>query len=499
MSESALAVAALAELIRGQTGNLVPPARHGFLAEVAERRARATGMGTPGDYVRALGGGGMPKEWESLIPLVTIKESYFFRAPQQFEVIERQVMPRLLRARAATRRLRIWSAACARGEEPATLAMLLAGVPELAGWDWQILATDLDAEALAGARRGLYGERAVALVPPALLARYCRRRGKLFELVPEVLARIDYGPLNLAAPPFDLPDAEYDLILMRNVLIYFARDLQSQVMAHVATRLSRKGALFLGASETLWQIQDDLEPVDLGSCYCYRHRRERPGGAAEEPGSGRRAAAGAAQQGASASRLAAAEVEDRTATATATGAAMAAATGAAMAAAGSQAPVARKAAGAAGAAVGGPAPAAEPAGEPASAPEILLAAARHLADNRLEAARRAVEEALAADPSEPAGHMLDGFLHDLAGRAEEAVGCYRAALYLDPALFQARVLLADCLLRLGQRARAAHQYREVLAALENGRERSVALFAGLPLPDRERALRRCRQALAAGG
>jgi len=199
------AVAQLAALVTESTGNLVPPPRLAFLAEVAQRRTQALGLATVAEYVRALTAGELPLEWQSLVPLVTIKESYFFRAPQQFEAIERQLLPRLLRARAASRRLRIWSAACARGEEPATLAMLLADHPALAGWEWSILATDLDEEALAGARRGLYGERAVAPVPPALLARWFSRRGKLFELAPELRSRIDYRTLNLAQPPFAFP------------------------------------------------------------------------------------------------------------------------------------------------------------------------------------------------------------------------------------------------------------------------------------------------------
>jgi hypothetical protein len=78
------------------------------------------------------------------------------------------------------------------------------------------------------------------------------------------------------------------------------------------------------------------------------------------------------------------------------------------------------------------------------------------------------------------------------------VASYRAALYLDPALFQARVLLADCLLRLGNRDRAEHQFREVLTLLASGREKALLLFGDLPLPDRERAQRRCRQVLKGG-
>ena len=475
MTGKQAAVAQLAALVTESTGNLVPPPRLGFLAEVAQRRAQALGLATIGDYVRALTAGELPREWQSLVPLITVKESYFFRAPQQFEAIERQLLPRLLRARAGSRRLRIWSAACARGEEPATLAMLLADLPALAGWEWSILATDLDEEALAGARRGLYGERSVAPVPQALLARWFSRRGKLFELSPELRSRIDYRTLNLAQPPFALPADEYDLILLRNVLIYFGRPLQSWVMAHVTQLLSRRGALFLGASETLWQIQDELEAVDLGACYCYRHCRTRPGGAAagtcaRESDSG--TAAGGPAPWAAAPRRTAPAV---TASAVAAPSAASSAASTASAAAGDAA-----------------------APLPRNALEILLAAAQELAANRPDAARRALDAALAADPSEPAGHLLDGFLHDLGGRTEEAAASYRAALYLDPSLFQARLLLADCLLRLGQRGRAEHQYREVLAALEAGRERPVALFDVLPLPDRERALRRCRQALQRG-
>jgi chemotaxis protein methyltransferase CheR len=166
----------LVSMIREATGNVIPPARAGFLEEVAQRRAHARGYPGIAEYVRALAAREIDGEWTNLVPLVTIKESYFFRAPQQFEAIRQQVLPVLVRARSGARSLRIWSAACARGEEPATLAMLLAEEPSLSGWTWTIVATDLDEEALAGARLGLYGERAVAQVPPPLLERWFKRR-----------------------------------------------------------------------------------------------------------------------------------------------------------------------------------------------------------------------------------------------------------------------------------------------------------------------------------
>jgi chemotaxis protein methyltransferase CheR len=444
----------LVSMIREATGNVIPPARVGFLEEVAERRAHARGYPGVPEYVQALAGREIEGEWGPLISLVTIKESYFYRAPQQFDVIRQQILPALVKTRSSARSLRIWSAACARGEEPATLAILLSEEPALAGWDWTLLATDLDEEALAGARLGLYGERAVSQVPPAQLERWFSRRGKLYELDPAIRARIQYQPLNLAHTPYALPFTECDLVLLRNVLIYFRRPLQRLVVSHIGRLLSPQGYLFLGASETLWQIQDELESVDLGPCFAYRHRTSPKPAMLRKPAPLPPAAKPPAP---------------------------------------APAPLAPKPR-------PKPGPAPVPAApavvhQPLSANERLLAAAHDLAANRVTEAAKVIGQALAADPSEPAAHALDGFLNDLCGRTDEAVSSYRAALYLDPALFQVRVLLADCLLRLGHRDRAEHQFREVLTLLASGRERALILFEELPLPDRERAQRRCRQVL----
>lgn len=499
MSESTSPVLQqLVSLIRETTGNIVPPARYSFLEEVAHRRAQARGCGAVSEYVQALASGGLDREWESLIPLITIKESYFYRAPQQFEAIRHHALPEILKARAASRHLRIWSAACARGEEPATLAILLAEEPSLAGWEWSILATDVDEEALAGARLGLYGERAVSGVPPVLMERYFKRRGKLLELDPAVRARIDFRHANLAHPPFPLPHSEYDLILLRNVLIYFRRPLQRWVMSEVARTLAPHGYLFLGASETLWQIQDELEAVDLGACFCYRHRQARP----EPPPKPRTVPAplpvppprparvkpepppapAPVEPAAERPRAGWLDIQDPGVWSRTRGTAPPS----------PAVPPAAPSNGESNSRTGEP-----PRGlsEPCAVHERLAQAARELAANRVDEAAKILAEVQAAEPSEPAAHALEGFLHDLASRTEDAVASYRAALYLDPALFQARVLLADCLLRLGQKDRAEHQFREVLSLLESGRERELHLYADLPLPSRERAQRRCRQVL----
>lgn len=457
-----LALERLVTLIRETTGNVISPARYGFLDEVAQRRARSRGVPSVPEYVEALAESALDGEWENLIPLVTIKESYFFRAPQQFEAIRQHVLPALMQARGQERHLRIWSAACARGEEPATLAMLLFEEPALKGWDWTIVATDLDEGALAGARLGLYGDRAVNQVPPHLLERYFRPRGKLFELDPGLRSRIAYRPLNLARPPFSLPFEACDLVLLRNVLIYFRRPLQRRAVSHVSRLLAPHGYLFLGASETLWQIQDDLEAVDLGSCFSYRQRtgpkaappaRTRPAVAAPPPQPAPKAMPATRPPRPQPPAMVA-PIHDEPAQ-----------------------------------------PPDSPLNSPFGVPERLSRAARDLAENRIAQAARVIAEVMQTDTSDPEAYALEGFLHDLSGRSDDAVASYRAALYLDPAIFQARVLLADCLLRLGHRDLARHQYREALATLESGRDRALALFADLPLPDRDRARRRCQEVL----
>ena len=431
----------LAALVRGETGNDLPEGRLPFLREAAERRARASGCADLAAYVAALAAGELRGEWELLASLLTIKESSFFRVPQQWERIRSLVLPELARARAATRRLRFWSAACAAGEEPGTLALLVADTPSLAGWDWSILATDLDPDALAQAERGLYGERAVAAVPPALRATWLAPRGRLFELDPRLRARIAYRRANLARPPWRLPEERFDLILLRNVLIYFRAELQRAVVAEAARRLAPDGWLFLGGSETLWRIQDCLVPVDLGDCFGYRH--PRPGEPAAAP---RRASSPSAPPRAA------------------------------------PAPVA-------------PAPASPPAGGPTPA-ERLLAAIAHLEADRAPEAEREAAAALESDPADPAAHALAGLLHDLGGRAAEAVEALRAALYLEPDLVQVRLLLAGCLRRLGEAAHAERHYREVVATLERGGGRRLAVLDGRLLPDPAETLRRARAALA---
>lgn len=449
------AITELAGLVEATSGNVVPPGHLPFLAGIAEQRARVNGCPDVASYVRSLAHGQLPGEWAALLPHITVKESFCFRTPQHFARLAEILLPKLLQRRAGVRRLRVWSAGCARGEEPATLAIVLAENPGLAGWDWRVLGTDVDQDALNVARSGLFSERAVAQVPAALRARHFTPRAGAFELSPSLQRHIEYQTLNLVAEPFPCPAEPFDLIFLRNVLIYFRADSQRRVVAAVTQALAGDGVLIVGPSETLWQLTEELEPEDLGDCFCYRRATRRGGAREPAPVVGARGPGPRLPSPASTHR---------------------------------------------------PAPLPTARGERArptvAAPrpgtrERLETAARFLAASQGEEAARLVAEAIEADPSEAAPHALEGLLHDVWGHPDQAVASYRAALYLDPTLFQARLLLADALRRAGHTSRADQEYRQVLTLLGGSRARELDELAPLPLPDRAIAGQRARAALAA--
>lgn len=472
MTGRAAAIGKLAELVESASGNVVPPGHYPFLADLARRRTEAVGLSDLDAYVHALGRGQLPGEWAALLPHVTVKESFCFRTPQHFVRLSDTILPRLLARRAHSRRLAVWSAGCARGEEPATLAMVLAQTPELAGWDWRILATDVDPDALEVARSGLLSERAVAGVPLPLAERFLTARGSLFELAPTLLQRIQYEHQNLVAEPFPAPVSAFDLIFLRNVLIYFRIESQRRVVAGMARSLASDGVLLVGPSETLWQLSDELVPEDLGDCFCYRRREASP------PGKRDREVTAPALGGTT--RWPRADGPTHLT------------------------PPARR-----GPEPSLPAPPSPPLSRQASPPakvdparisppttrDRIESAAQMLAENQVELAAAALAEALQGDPANAAAHAVLGILHDLCDRPERALASFRAALYIQPELFQVRLMLADALRRAGHHERARGEYRHVLAALSSGRARPLPEMAGLVLPDATTAQSRARQVL----
>ena len=432
----------LVALIERASGVVVPERDLGRLERLAQEIADRRTGGDLGQLVARLRRHRGGRDWRTLLAAITVKESYLFRSPRQFEALSTLVVPELVRRR-PDRRLTVWSAGCARGEEAATVAMLLAESPLLTGWAWRILATDVDENAIEEASLGRFGGRAVARVPAALRQRYLQPRGDGFELAGFLRRRIDFEPLNLVASPAAIPGAPFDIILLRNVLIYFRPETQRRVVETVAAALAEDGYLFLGPSESLLQHDVPVQAVDLDGCFVYRHRAQVPAETAAPPPP--------QQVPASSSR---APTRGRRPTR--------------------------------GGSDSGPEPVV--ADRAAEVRELLIGEAL----GRAAALGRQLSE---REPDNVELRAVSALAIDAVGDEEGAVRAYRAALYLDPALFQIRHRLASVLRRRGETERASAELRAILSLIATGRARTLTGWRELGLDDAERVAAACRAEL----
>jgi chemotaxis protein methyltransferase CheR len=204
-----------------------------------------------------LRGDGESLRWR-LAEIMAVQESYFFRDKGVFACLENTILPKLMAQRAPLRRLRIWCAAAATGQEPYSLAMLLAEKAEtLKGWNVEILATDFSEEALLKARAGVYSQFEVQRgLPVTLLVKYFRRVGGGWELDPEIRSKVQFRQQNLLHN--SRRHGVFDLILCRNVLIYFDEETKRDVITRLTEQIAEGGYFLLGATETVLGFSDRL-------------------------------------------------------------------------------------------------------------------------------------------------------------------------------------------------------------------------------------------------
>lgn len=177
-------------------------------------------------------------------------ETFFFRDRPSFDALRETVLPRLAAARRATRRLRVWSAACSTGQEPYSLAMLVADLPGLfAGWQVSILATDLSTAAIERARAGLYSQFEVQRgLPIRYLLQHFSQTEEGWRISAPLRASVEFRVMNLIEDFRDL--GGFDLILCRNLLIYLDGPTKADLVARLAGALAAGGVLCLGAAES---------------------------------------------------------------------------------------------------------------------------------------------------------------------------------------------------------------------------------------------------------
>ena len=199
---------------------------------------------------------------------MTTHETTFFRDPAVFEMLRAEVLPELAHRRESTRELQIWSAACSSGQEPYSLAMLLfeAGY---GSWKLDIFATDLSSRILARAEAGRFPQLEVNRGMPAhLLAKYFRREGLDWQIREEIRRSVRFRVFDLRQSMAGL--GPFDLVLCRNVLIYFDLPTREKILAQIHRALRPGGYLVLGASETTFYFKVDFERRTMQHAVAYR-------------------------------------------------------------------------------------------------------------------------------------------------------------------------------------------------------------------------------------
>lgn len=175
---------------------------------------------------------------------MTINVSEFYRNAKRWEVLQNKIFPKLLEN---NKRLKIWSAACSTGEEPYSLAMVLSQHVPLS--QVNVLATDLDENVIQKAKLGLYPERSLAEVPKDIQAKYFTKEGPFFKVSEDIKRTVTFKKHNLLK---DTYEANYDLIVCRNVMIYFTEEAKDQIYANFSKSLRPGGILFVGSTEQIF-------------------------------------------------------------------------------------------------------------------------------------------------------------------------------------------------------------------------------------------------------
>jgi chemotaxis protein methyltransferase CheR len=223
--------------------------------------ARSAGFVNLGDLVRALMLGNSDALMTAVVEAMMTHESFFFRDKLPFEHFRQTIMPSLIAARSNMRTIRIWCAAASTGQEPYSLAMCLREMEQkIAGWRIELLATDLGNDVLEKARQGLYSQFEVQRgLPIQLLLKHFTQVGELWQIAPDIRSIVKYQQLNLLADFAKL--GRFDLILCRNVLIYFDTETKISVLNRLARSTASDGYLMLGAAETVVGLTNSFKVV----------------------------------------------------------------------------------------------------------------------------------------------------------------------------------------------------------------------------------------------
>ena len=377
-------------------------------------------------------------ELRNLLNLVTVTETCFFRDASQFRLLREHILPTLMSERAAngngSRKIRIWSAGCATGEEGYSIAITLDAMGIYAlhpDWSIEIIGTDLNTEALEKARRAVYTERAVRNVERRLLDEYFVQDGKTYALKDTIKSRVSFEFGNLTRTPMP-STGQQDVVFCKNVSIYFGDEVTRKLVEGLRDTLTPDGYLLMGHAESLWQMSDGFSLVERDRAFCYRKTARVEQTPAQSVPSRSRSAP-----------LARARVDVSVDPSTQYDSCLATFRAGGWDAAES-------------------ALTALVAASPAFVPGLLLLGGLYANRGRFDDAVAQAEAVLKVSPLEPRAHLLLGMIAARRNREDEALQSLRRALYLDDSLALGHFWLGNLYRERGDVARARQEYENVV-------------------------------------
>lgn len=193
-------------------------------------------------------------EFSFIVDVLTVNETYFFRELNQLKALVDEILPEIKEAKKSAKKIRIWSAGCSTGEEPYTIAMMILEMEQPGSWDVEIVGSDINYRVLQNARRGIYRKNSFRATDEYFIKKYFTCENNLYRINDDVRKLVNFNCLNLLDPLKIKFIGTVDVILCRNVLIYFDQEIRKKITDIFYNRLAEGGYLLLGHAESLINI-----------------------------------------------------------------------------------------------------------------------------------------------------------------------------------------------------------------------------------------------------
>ncbi|MDX9847616.1 MAG: protein-glutamate O-methyltransferase CheR [Tenuifilaceae bacterium] len=255
----------LSRFIYKESGIKMPPVKKVMLQSRLQKRLRELNLSSFKEYIDyVFSKEGLNNEIIHMLDVVSTNKTDFFREPVHFDFLTQTALPELIQE-SRNRMLKVWSAGCSSGEEPYTIAIVMADFAEKnPGFDYSIIGTDISTQILQKAVDAVYKEDRVSIIPLETKRKYFlkskERLNPTVKVGPNLRKKVRFGRLNFMDNYYDIPET-FDIVFCRNVLIYFDRETQEKVIQKLCDKLRPDGYFFLGHSESIMNMQVPLKQV----------------------------------------------------------------------------------------------------------------------------------------------------------------------------------------------------------------------------------------------